>query len=135
MRRLALGLALLASSGAPLAQVPPPDVPPAPGVGVARPSTAPRLPPPRPADDWLGRDKALHAGTSFALTLGGALALRAGMSAAQHDATALAFGTTLALGVTKEIADVRRPAAPLFSWRDLAADAVGAALGAVVASL
>ena len=121
MRRAALLLALLLGAGATHAQVPPPHV--------ASRSSAP------PRDDWFGPDKAKHAGASFALALGGSLALRAGLDATQGDATALAFGTTLALGVTKEVADVRRPVAPLFSWRDLAADALGAALGALVASL
>lgn len=125
MRRAALAALLLAAAGAPRAQVPPPEAPP--------PETPARRA--APADAWLGRDKGLHASTSFVLTVGGSLALRAGLDAAQRDATALAFGTTIALGVTKEVADVRRPVAPLFSWRDLAADALGAALGALVASL
>ena len=86
-------------------------------------------------DDWLGRDKAMHAGLSFALAAGGGLALRHALDARTGDAVALAAGTTLALGVTKEAADARRPRAPLFSWRDLVADAVGTALGAFVASL
>ena len=122
MRRLAWRAALagVVLAVAPCAQVPPPETPPQ------------RT---RPADDWLGADKATHAGVSFALAAGGALALRAGMDASRSDARALAVGTTLALGVTKEVADARRPRAPLFSWRDLAANAVGAALGALAASL
>ena len=122
-RCLAAGAWLAASlvlCAQPRAQVPPPGEP------------APVAAPP---DAWLARDKALHAGTSFALTAGGALALRAALDATRRDATTLAVGTTIALGVTKEIADERRPRGSGFSWRDLVADAVGTALGALVGSL
>ena len=116
-------LLLLALAAPALAQVPPPGAPAADSL------VAP------PPDAWFGNDKAKHAGLSFALAAGGGLALRHGMDARRGDAVAFAAGVTLALGVTKEVADARRPRSPLFSWRDLVADAVGAALGAVVASL
>lgn len=87
-----------------------------------------------PPDDWLGRDKALHAGGSFLLTLSGQYVLveKAGLSNGR--ALPLSAATALALGLVKEVADSRRARHPLFSWRDLAADAAGVALAAAVAA-
>lgn len=87
---------------------------------------------PRAADDWLGSDKALHAGGSFLLTLSGQYVLtdKAGLSNGR--ALPVSATTALALGLMKEIADSRRPAHPLFSWRDLAADAAGVLAAAAV---
>jgi len=86
-------------------------------------------------DPWLGRDKAMHAGASLALTLGGQLILTQGAGLANERALPISAGTTLALGVMKELTDRRRDRNPLFSWRDLAADALGVAVGALVVSL
>lgn len=119
MIRAALLALLLAAPAA--AQVPPPGAPPD-SVRVLH-------------DAWLARDKALHAGVSFGLAAGGALALRHAMDARAGDAASLAAGTALAIGVVKEVHDARRPRGSGFSWRDLVADAVGALLGAAVASL
>ncbi len=77
-----------------------------------------------PPDDWIGRDKAYHAVGSFALTLAAHAALIAG-GADAAEALPIAAGATLFLGLMKETADRARPAAPHFSWRDLAADAAG----------
>jgi uncharacterized protein YfiM (DUF2279 family) len=87
----------------------------------------------RPPDLWIARDKAMHASASFLLTLSGQYVLtdKAGLSNGQ--ALPVSAATTLALGVLKEVADSRRARGPHFSWRDLAADAVGVALGALVA--
>ncbi|MDT0632606.1 hypothetical protein [Rubrivirga litoralis] len=92
-------------------------------------------PPPRPADDWLGRDKALHAGASFLLTLGGQYVLvnKAGLS--DDGALPVSAGVALGLGLLKETADVNREVHPLFSWRDLAADALGVLLAALLIEL
>lgn len=79
-------------------------------------------------DPWLGRDKALHTGGSFLLTLSGQYVLTAKLAASEGTALPIAAGTTLALGLTKEILDSRRTARPHFSTRDLVADAVGVAL-------
>lgn len=87
------------------------------------------------ADPWLGHDKAMHAGASFALTLGGQLVLTQGAGLANDRALPISAGTTLTLGVMKELTDRRRDRYPLFSWRDLVADALGIAVAAVVVSL
>ncbi len=79
-------------------------------------------------DPWLGRDKALHAGGSFLLTLSGQYVLTAKLSASEGTALPIAAGTTLALGLAKEVMDSRRAVRPHFSTRDLVADAVGVAL-------
>lgn len=79
-------------------------------------------------DPWLGRDKALHAGGSFLLTLSGQYVLTAKLSASEGTALPISAGTTLALGLAKEVMDSRRAVRPHFSTRDLVADAVGVAL-------
>lgn len=79
-------------------------------------------------DPWLGRDKVLHAAGSFLLTLSAQYVLTAKLSVGADDAVPLAAGATLSLGLAKEVADSRRPVRPLFSTRDLVADAVGVAL-------
>lgn len=88
----------------------------------------------RPPDLWIARDKAMHVSASLLLTLSGQYVLtdKAGLDDAR--ALPVSAATALALGVLKEIADSRRPVGPHFSWRDLAADAVGVALGALVAA-
>lgn len=88
-----------------------------------------------PPDDWLGRDKALHVGSSLLLTLSGQYLLvdKAGLSNAE--ALPVAASTTLLLGVMKEVTDSRRTPHPLFSWRDLAADAAGVLVAAALVSL
>ncbi len=85
-----------------------------------------------PPDLWIARDKALHTSASFLLTLSGQYVLtdKAGLSNGR--ALPVAAGTALALGVLKEIADCRRPRDPLFSWRDLAANALGVGAAALV---
>lgn len=86
-------------------------------------------------DEWLARDKALHLGASFLLTLSGQYVLvdKAGLSNA--DALPVSAGSALALGLVKEVADARRVRGPHFCWRDLAADAAGVALAAAVVAL
>ena len=102
--------------------------------GAAPPVAAPP-PPPRPADDWLGRDKALHAGGSFLLTLSTQYVLVSKGDLSEGAALPLSAGLALGLGVLKETADASRETAPLFSWRDLAADALGVLLAALVVEL
>lgn len=79
-------------------------------------------------DPWFGRDKALHAGFSFLATLSAQYVLQAKLDASRDEALPIAAGVTFSLGLAKEIADSRRPVRPLFSTRDLVADAVGVAL-------
>lgn len=87
-------------------------------------------PPGEPQDAWLAEDKLRHFTLSFGATTlgyGGArLALEPG------SARALAGGLALAAGVAKEVADVR--AGTFFSFRDLAWDAAGVALGLTLAN-
>ena len=98
--------------------------------GVERTKTAVPFPDTTLHDPWLARDKALHAGGSFLLTLSGQYVLTAKLAASEGTALPIAAGTTLALGLAKEVLDSRRPVRPLFSTRDLVADAVGIALAA-----
>ena len=130
MTRVALLAVLFATSaaGQPVYQsvrlegLPPPAV-------VDRPEAAP------PGDAWIARDKAMHLGASFLLTLSGQYVLtdKSGLSGGR--ALPVAAGSALALGLLKEVADSRRPRDPHFCWRDLAADAAGVALAAAVVGL
>ena len=97
---------------------------------VARPDSTAALP-----DDWVARDKALHLGASFLLTLSAQYVLTDKASLSDGRALPVAAGAALALGLVKEVADARRPRSPHFCWRDLAADAAGVALAAAVVGL
>ena len=88
-----------------------------------------------PPEAWLARDKALHAGGSFLLTLAGQYVLTDKSRLSNAEALPVAAGAALALGLLKEVADGRRPRYPHFCWRDLAADAAGVALAATVVAL
>lgn len=90
---------------------------------------------PRQSDDWLGRDKAYHVGATFGIALGTHVALNEGMGLPRDRSLPVAAGTALAVGFLKEYADANRDFRPYFSWRDLAADALGAALAVAVGSL
>ena len=94
--------------------------------------TLDRSPPP---DEWLGRDKALHAGGSFLLTLSAQYVLTDKAGASNGEALPFAVGSALALGIAKEIMDSQRPVRPHFSTRDLVADAVGVLLAVGVVLL
>ncbi len=83
-----------------------------------------------PPDEWLGRDKALHAGGSFLLTLSAQYVLVSKAERSERGALPLSATAALGLGLAKEVFDSRRGRFPLFSWRDLAADALGVALAA-----
>lgn len=86
-------------------------------------------------DDWLGRDKALHAGVSFLTTLSAQYVLTEKLDASEGEALPIAAGATVALGIAKEVMDSRRPRAPHFCTRDLVADAVGVLLAVGVVLL
>ena len=100
--------------------------------GIDAPAGAPRSSASRDStalpDDWLARDKAMHAGASFLLTLSGQYVLTDKAGVSDGRAVPVAAGSALALGLLKEVADARRPRDPHFCWRDLAADAAGVAL-------
>ena len=86
-------------------------------------------------DRWIARDKAYHVGVSFGLALGTHVALTEGAGMEPKWAAPLAGGLSLGVGLAKEVMDSRREYRPLFSWRDLAADAVGVGLALAVARL
>ncbi|OZC02697.1 hypothetical protein [Rubricoccus marinus] len=88
-----------------------------------------------PHDPWLGRDKAYHVGVSFGLALGAHVALTEGAGMEPKLAAPLAGGLAFGVGLAKEVMDSRRAYRPLFSWRDLAADAAGVALAIAVSRL
>ncbi len=79
-------------------------------------------------DPWFGRDKVLHAAGSFLLTLSAQYVLTAKLNTDENTAIPIAAGTAFSFGLAKEVADSQRPVRPLFSTRDLVADAVGVAL-------
>ena len=134
---LLAGLAALLASGSASAQTPRYE-----GFQIPNQSalerTAPRLAPAdttgAPPDDWFGRDKALHVGASFLLTLSGQYVLIEKADLSNERALPVSAGVALALGLAKEVADSQRTRHPLFSWRDLAADAAGVALASAVAA-
>jgi putative lipoprotein len=82
-----------------------------------------------PADRWVAEDKLRHFALSFAATQ---MAYAGGRIATDADtALPLAAGAALALGLAKEVRDAR--AGGPFSFKDLAWDAAGVALGVVLA--
>ncbi|MCC6647832.1 MAG: hypothetical protein IT374_19975 [Polyangiaceae bacterium] len=84
----------------------------------------------RADDEWLGRDKRLHFGASAVVAAGGYGA--ASVWTTSRGARALAGGgLALAVGAAKEGWDAAGRGDP--SWRDLAWDAAGAAVGVAVA--
>jgi uncharacterized protein YfiM (DUF2279 family) len=92
-------------------------------------------PPPQQNDRWIALDKAQHFTFSALFVLAGQYVLtdKAGLS--EGEALPIACGGALALGLAKEVADANRPRHPLFSWKDLVADAAGVAVGAAIVAL
>ncbi len=86
-------------------------------------------------DQWLARDKAMHLGASFLLTLSGQYILTDKTGLEDGDALPPSMAAALGLGLLKEVADSQREVYPHFCWRDLAADAAGVALAAAVIAL
>ncbi|MBW7935073.1 MAG: hypothetical protein H3C62_15990 [Gemmatimonadaceae bacterium] len=88
--------------------------------------------PPRSANDpWFARDKLLHF-TASALVQGAAYTLFH-QNARYAVASQRASMVTVAVGVGKELYDLRHPARHQASWRDLAWDGVGGVAATVVA--
>ena len=83
-----------------------------------------------PPDDWLARDKALHVGASFLITLSAQYVFENKLELTDGEALPLAITTALSAGVLKELLDSQRLHAPHFCTRDLVADAVGVLLAA-----
>ena len=76
-----------------------------------------------PADPWTSEDKFRHAAASWAAMVFTFAAVRS-MHDERDTALAIAVPVTAAFGIAKEVVD-RRHGGP-FSFRDLAADALGA---------
>jgi putative lipoprotein len=78
------------------------------------------------ADEWLGKDKALHFGVSVGLAAGG---YAAGTQLFETRRSALIFGgsISIALGAGKEIYDATGHGDP--SWKDFTWDLIGTAVG------
>jgi putative lipoprotein len=86
--------------------------------------------PPSDPDPWFGPDKALHFGASAAIA-GGGYALSAVFFDEYGARAGIGGGLALTAGVTKEALDAAGLGRP--SWRDLAWDVLGAAVGVGVA--
>jgi putative lipoprotein len=87
-------------------------------------------PPAADPDPWLGPDKALHFGASAAIA-GGGYAFGAVLFEDYAPRVGLATGLALSAGVTKEALDAAGLGRP--SWRDLAWDVFGTAVGVGIA--
>jgi uncharacterized protein YfiM (DUF2279 family) len=82
-------------------------------------------------DRWLAMDKFWHFSASFA-TVGASYHLCANrLGVPERTSAGAALGGTAVLGLTKEFYDLAGHSKH-FSWKDLAADAAGIALGYVV---
>jgi putative lipoprotein len=86
--------------------------------------------PARAADDWFGRDKALHFAASAGIALGG-YGGAALFTADRPPRLVTGGGLALAAGIAKEISDRYTGGDP--SWRDLGWDVIGTATGLTVA--
>jgi len=76
-------------------------------------------------DEWLARDKALHVGASFLITLSSQYVFESKLELTEGEALPLAITTSLSAGVLKEVLDSQRAHALHFCYRDLVADAIG----------
>lgn len=83
-------------------------------------------------DPWLARDKALHAGASFALAAGG-YAASVPLVRPRPARAACGVALSLSLGAAKELYDLAGHGTP--SARDFTWDAVGALSGVGIAAL
>ena len=83
-----------------------------------------------PPDEWLARDKALHVGAGFLITLSSQYVFENKLELTDGEALPVAMTTALSAGVLKEVMDSQRFHAPHFCYRDLVADAVGVLLAA-----
>ncbi len=84
------------------------------------------------ADQWFGRDKVRHLGSSTAIQLMGYGGLRVG-GASRHTGLVGASLVTFAAGIGKELWDARR--GRVASWRDIAWDGVGLLVGTGLARI
>lgn len=82
-------------------------------------------------DPWLGRDKASHLALSLSIAGFGYHLARMEAGQERGAARAASFGTTVALGLAKELWDRRRPGGR-FSYKDVLFDLAGAGLALAV---
>jgi len=82
-------------------------------------------------DGWITPDKFEHLLGSAMLSGSGFLALKVTRND-EHQSFVLSVGLVTCLGILKEVYDASDPKQQS-SWKDLAADLVGAGLGAVIA--
>lgn len=78
-------------------------------------------------DPWIARDKALHLSYSFLWTLSSQYVLTHKTPLSHDQSVPWAITSGVTIGLTKELYDHRRPR-NAFSWRDMAANAVGIGL-------
>lgn len=86
-------------------------------------------------DPWLGPDKALHLGASFLGTVSTQYVLTSKGDMSEDGALPISVSVVLSAGLVKELIDANRQHDPLFSWKDLTADAVGILLAIGLISL
>lgn len=84
------------------------------------------------ADEWLGRDKALHFGAS-AIIAGGAYGVSALVLEPRWARVVVSASVGLSVGAAKELYDLAGRGDP--SWKDFTWDAIGTVVGVGVALL
>ena len=82
------------------------------------------------ADEWLGRDKALHFGVSAAIS-GTSYGVTTAFTDRRATAFAIGAGVALGAGIAKETYDALGHGDP--SWKDLAWDLAGTLVGLGIA--
>jgi uncharacterized protein YfiM (DUF2279 family) len=83
------------------------------------------------SDPWFGKDKARHFVVSFLVMGAVSYSEQHRWNCGRSQGVKWGFGLTLSLGICKEIRDLRHPESRA-SLRDLAADLLGAACGALL---
>lgn len=81
-------------------------------------------------DAWIARDKAQHLSFSFLWTLGTQYVVVNKGRISEHRALPVSITSSALVGVTKEVYDLRSGPPHVFSYKDLAANAVGILLAA-----
>jgi uncharacterized protein YfiM (DUF2279 family) len=82
-------------------------------------------------DSFTGKDKIEHFAISAAMTASTAFVLHNHFQVKRDNAIVFGFSVSLSLGGIKELIDKRTPGEQS-SWKDLVADIIGCAAGAIV---
>lgn len=82
-------------------------------------------------DSFLGKDKLEHFAISAAMTASTAFVLHNHFKTKKDDAIVIGFLASFSLGGVKELVDKRIPGEKS-SWKDLVADFIGCAAGAII---